>query len=198
MNAASINVSLRDAVFLDRDGVINRKLPENCYVSKPSEFEILPGVAEALSILNKLGYLLVMITNQRGIARGFMTTDDLQNVHQYMFDELKKSGLFLDALYFCPHEENEKCSCRKPEPGMLLAASKDLEIALGNSFTVGDSPSDVDAGQRAGTRTVRIAAQKDENADLTFSSLLDFALFLERQVLKDSNSVPNTDDEERD
>lgn len=178
-----MNVPLKNAIFLDRDGVINRKLPENCYVRAYSEFELLPDIGEALSILRRLGFLLVVVTNQRGIARGFMNTSDLANVHEFMRSELQKVQVVLDAVYYCPHDEGEQCGCRKPQPGMLLAAAQDFSIALGQSYTVGDSSSDIVAGKRAGTRTVRIAPQRDDEADFTFPTLLDFALFLEQQAL---------------
>jgi D-glycero-D-manno-heptose 1,7-bisphosphate phosphatase len=178
MSAALDAVSDNKAIFLDRDGVINVKLPENRYVTDKSELALIPGVVEAMSVLKGLGFLLVVITNQRGIARGFMTENDLARVHESMVSKLQAQGVGIDGIYYCPHEEFEGCACRKPEPGMVLAASRDLGIDLSRSFMVGDSPSDVVAGRRAGARTVRIAAENDEDADLTFSSLIDFAIYL--------------------
>ena len=170
----------RKAIFLDRDGVINRKLPEDAYVRNPAEFEFLPGAIEALSMMKDLGFLLVVTTNQRGIGRGFMTDRDLEAVHRHMRSELEKNCVALDGVYHCPHEVFVQCGCRKPEPGMILAACDDLRVDLSRSYMVGDSPSDVTAGQRAGTRTVRIGASPDRDADMVFLSLLDFARFLER------------------
>ncbi|MGB6068609.1 MAG: HAD family hydrolase [Desulfomonilaceae bacterium] len=166
------------AVFLDRDGVINRKLAETAYITKISEFYFLPGVLEALSTLKRLGFLLVLITNQRGIARGFMTDRDLEEVHEYMQGELRKQSSALDAIYHCPHEEFEYCACRKPEPGMILAASRDLNIDLSASYMVGDSPSDICAGRGAGVQTVCVGPERHDDADMVFPSLLDFARFL--------------------
>lgn len=177
------------AVFLDRDGVINRKLPENCYVSEVSQFELLPDVPEALAKLKSLGFLLVLTTNQRGIARKFMTAGHLATVHEFMQRELAAGGAVLDAVYYCPHERDEGCGCRKPEPGMILRAAGDLNIDLAASYMVGDSISDVTAGRRAGTRTVRICGEPDDEADLTFPSLLQFALYLERHVRSDLSST---------
>jgi D-glycero-D-manno-heptose 1,7-bisphosphate phosphatase len=174
--------ALRKAVFLDRDGVINVKLPENRYVREASEFEFLPGVAPALSKLREMGFLLVVITNQRGIARGFMTPEDLGRVHRFMETELGKSSVVLDGLYYCPHDNHEYCDCRKPEPGMIVAACRDLGIDPTASYMVGDSVSDIDAGRRAGTRTVRIAREHDPNADMVFPSLPDFVTFLQQQA----------------
>jgi D,D-heptose 1,7-bisphosphate phosphatase len=169
---------LRNAVFLDRDGVINGKLPEDRYVREVSEFEFLPGVFEALTTLKELGFMLVLVTNQRGIARELMSVDDLERVHGFMQSELKRRSMPLDAIYHCPHEKFEGCACRKPEPGMLLAACRDHGIDPSTSFMVGDSVKDVIAGKRAGVRTVRIADEDDSGADMVFPSLLAFALFM--------------------
>lgn len=176
----------RKAIFIDRDGVINLKLPESRYVTNVTEFEFVPGVKRGLAIFKRLGYLLILITNQRGIARGFMTAQDLEAVHDHMQSELKESSVALDAIYHCPHEEYENCSCRKPEPGMILAASLDLNVDRTASYMVGDSSTDVSAGKKAGVATVRISPEPDESADLVFSSLLDFARYLERMEKTDS------------
>jgi histidinol-phosphate phosphatase family protein len=165
-------------VFLDRDGVINRKLPPDHYVKSPDEFEFLPRAAEAMVALRDLGFLLVVVTNQRGIGRGLMTAQDLAEVHGFMVAQLRKAGVELEGLYVCPHLDEDACDCRKPEPGLLLTAAADLKISLASSFMVGDSPSDVEAGKRAGAISVRIAPEHDPNADLTFPGLWDFALHL--------------------
>ena len=174
----SFDVSTK-AVFLDRDGVINVKLPENQYVRRPSELVLLPGVREALRILGQLGYLIIVVTNQRGIGRGFMTVDDLGEVHDHLKRELEKGNARIDAIYYCPHDVSECCTCRKPEPGLLLAALSEWDVDATESFMVGDSASDVVAGSKAGIVTVRIAQEKDEAADMSFSSLIDFARYLE-------------------
>lgn len=167
---------------MDRDGVINAKLPENRYVSRVSEFQFLSGAFEALLVLQKLGFVLVVITNQRGIARGLMTEEDLRAVHGHMLSQLRENGISVEAVYHCPHEEFEFCACRKPEPGMILAAAQDLDIDLTSSYMVGDSPSDVAAGRKAGVRTIRIGNHDDKDADAVFGNLLDFALNLEKKV----------------
>jgi len=172
----------RKAVFLDRDGVINRKLPEGNYVANIAEFEFLPGALEGLSILSRLGFLLVVVTNQRGIARGHMTEGDLNRIHEFMEAELEKYGVVLSGVYACPHEEFENCRCRKPQPGLILDAIRDLKIDPGRSYMVGDSPSDIGAGKRAGTRTVRIGTEDDSGADMVFPGLLKFALFMQDQT----------------
>ena len=120
-----------------------------------------------------------MVTNQRGIARGFMTEDDLERVHGFMSNFLKEHGIALDAIYHCPHEKYERCDCRKPEPGMLLAAKERFRIDPQRSYMVGDSPSDMEAGKRVGVVTVRISQDPDNDADMTFPSLLEFARHLQ-------------------
>ena len=169
----------RRGIFLDRDGVINAKLPENSYVTRASEFHFLPGVFRALAILSSLEFILVVVTNQRGIARRKMTHKDLQEVHSFMKTRVLEHGTELNHIYYCPHEKYELCSCRKPRPGMLLKAARDLAIHLPASYMVGDSPTDVAAGHNATARTVRISNKPDRRAHMTFPGLLDFALFLQ-------------------
>ena len=166
------------AILLDRDGVINVKLPEDCYVTDPTEFAFMPGAIEALSILQGLGYLLVVVTNQRGVSRGLQSDKGVARVHEHMRGELAKHGIELAAIYYCPHDIGEHCNCRKPEPGMILQARLDLDLNLALSYMVGDSSSDVAAGRNAGARTVRLGDESDQEADLVASNLLDFALFL--------------------
>jgi D-glycero-D-manno-heptose 1,7-bisphosphate phosphatase len=108
-----------------------------------------------------------------------MTEDQLNAVHDWMNEKLNSGGVTLDAVYYCPHDEWENCACRKPQPGMILAAGRDLEIDLHSSYMVGDSPADIGAGKLAGTRTVRIAEGTDETADLVFPNLAAFAQFLD-------------------
>jgi len=141
------------AIFLDRDGVINRKL-ENDYVKNWDEFCFLPGVFEAIKTIKEKGYLIVVVTNQRGIARGFMTENDLHEIHQKMQNELEKHGAQVDDIFYCPHNISDNCDCRKPEPGMLIEAKKKWDIDLDKSYIIGDSESDIEAGKRAGVRGI--------------------------------------------
>lgn len=148
------------AVFLDRDGTINKK---NGFITNPEQFELLPGVSDAVKRINQSGYLAVVVTNQPVIARGECTFGELQEIHDKMETELGKYGAFLDAVYFCPHHPEKgfagerkdyktDCKCRKPKPGMFLQAAADFNIDLAQSYMVGDSMRDVEAGNRAGCR----------------------------------------------
>ena len=176
----------KPAIFLDRDGVINE---DTGYVSQVDDFHFLPGAIEAMQLLKKKGYLLVVVTNQSGIARGYFTEDDFMNLTEWMDWSLADRDVDLDGIYFCPHhptagvgEYRQECNCRKPAPGMLLDAAKDLKIDLANSYMVGDKAGDLQAAKAAGvghkvlvrtgkTVTEEAIALADEVQD----SLLTFA-----------------------
>jgi D-glycero-D-manno-heptose 1,7-bisphosphate phosphatase len=163
-------------VLLDRDGTINVKPPRGEYVTAAKQLELLPYAAKAIRLLNDARVWTAVVTNQRGIARGEMTERDLQAVHARLLDQLARHGAHLDAIYHCPHELGV-CSCRKPQPGLLLRAQREHP---GLSFTgtaiVGDEESDVEAGRRAGAGTVLLArdhASGDHGADHVAGTLLD-------------------------
>ncbi|MFP4476491.1 MAG: D-glycero-beta-D-manno-heptose 1,7-bisphosphate 7-phosphatase [Desulfatibacillaceae bacterium] len=135
-------------VFLDRDGVINRD--SNEYVKSWNEFEFLPRSLDALVLLAANGYSPVVITNQSGIARGLFTPETLADMHANMKREVEAAGGRLAGIYHCPHHPDDNCDCRKPEPGLLLAAARDLGVDLAATTMVGDTLKDVGAGKRAG------------------------------------------------
>ncbi len=144
-------------IFLDRDGVINRKMSEGDYVKCRDEFKFLPGVKEALRMLKEAGHLLIVVTNQRGVARGLMTEDELREIHGYMQQELDEIGASLDGIYYCPHEKGQ-CNCRKPELGLFLKAKYDFpSICFANSIMIGDSINDMEAGVKIGCKNVLVA-----------------------------------------
>lgn len=157
----SRNLSQRQkAIFLDRDGVINRHIG---FLRTSEEFELIPSVAESIKMINKSGYLAIVVTNQPVIARGECTWEELQRIHDKMETELGKEGAFLDGVYICPHHKDKgfegerpeykyDCDCRKPKPGLLFQAAKDFNIDLSESYMIGDSESDVVAGQNAGCK----------------------------------------------
>jgi D-glycero-D-manno-heptose 1,7-bisphosphate phosphatase len=143
-------------VFLDRDGVINQKPPEGQYISKWDDFQILPGVETAIATLNRSGHRVIVVTNQRGIALGLYTKDDVLRLHENLRNHLVAFGAHLDAIYFCPHDKNE-CDCRKPGPGMFEQAFHDFPIVSStNSIIIGDSISDIEAGIHLGMPTIFI------------------------------------------
>lgn len=149
-------MTVRLTVFLDRDGIINRKPPDGQYVTTWAEFEFLPGVKEALRALKQAGARLVLITNQQGIARGALTEEALQAIHDRMQRELAAVGAALDALYYCPHEEGQ-CDCRKPRTGLFRRAITDFpDIDLAHAIVVGDSLSDTQAAASLGCRGIVI------------------------------------------
>ena len=166
---------MKKAAFLDRDGVINRKRPEGEYVTRWDELKILPGVAEAIAMLRHAGYEVVVISNQRCVAKGLLTMDGLWALHERMSQELARAGGLLTAAYYCPHDLQPPCTCRKPLPGMLLQAAAEHGIDLASSWMIGDSDIDIQAGQAAGCRTARISVsgQHLHNlADISADSLL--------------------------
>ena len=148
------------AIFLDRDGTINKYVG---FLTKSEQFELLPGVAEAIKKINKSGYLAIVITNQPVIARGDCTWDELKQIHDKMETELGKEGAFLDAIYICPHHKDKgfegerpeykfDCECRKPKAGLLKQAAKDFNVDLSLSYMVGDSDNDILVGRNAGCK----------------------------------------------
>jgi len=155
-----MKISKKKAVFLDRDGVINRKLSEHDYVKKWSEFRFLPNVAEAIKKLNK-NFLVIIVSNQRGIARGIMSKEDVEVINMRMKKELEKRNARIDGIYFCPHDDKDNCNCRKPKPGMLLKAAQDFKIDLKKSYIIGDDFADVEAGKRAGCETILVSNSKN-------------------------------------
>lgn len=173
------------AVFLDRDGVINQRPPEGLYVTRWEDFHILPGVVEGIALLNRAGFCVIVVTNQRCIAKGLMTEVELVKMHERMTDLLARAGATIDGTYYCPHEMEPSCKCRKPAPGMLLDAARSRGIELTSSWMIGDSDIDVEAGRNAGCKTARLLtanATLDEpahrsattsNADIVAPSLLD-------------------------
>lgn len=157
------------AVFLDRDGTINKYVG---FLTNPEQFELLPGVAEAIKAINKSGYLCIVVTNQPVIARGEVTYEQLECIHNKMETLLGEKGAYVDAIYFCPHHPDRgfegevkelkiDCGCRKPKPGMILRAARDYNIDLSNSYVVGDSESDIIAGKLAGCKTILVSNQSD-------------------------------------
>ena len=142
----------RRAVFLDRDGTLSH---ERHYLRDAAELQLLPGVREALIALRERAFLLVVVTNQSGIARGLMSEDDVARVHAALAEALGPAAE-PHAIYVCPHGPDHGCECRKPKPGLLVRAAAELNIHLGASFIVGDKVSDLRAGESVGCRGVLV------------------------------------------
>lgn len=168
------------AIFLDRDGTINKYVG---FLTDIDEFELLPGVAEAIGKINRSGYLAIVVTNQPVIARGEVGWEELQEIHNKMETLLGLEGVYLDGIYFCPHHPHKgyegeipelkfDCDCRKPKPGMLLKAAEDFNIDLSQSWMTGDGENDIKAGEVAGCKTALIG-EENFNQSITGNSLLE-------------------------
>jgi D-glycero-D-manno-heptose 1,7-bisphosphate phosphatase len=146
----------KKVVFLDRDGVINKKAPKAMYVTSWRTFEFLPHVKEALQLLMKKNYLIYIITNQPGIARKMMTRKQLDQIHANLKILLKKIGVVIEGIYICQHGWNDGCLCRKPKSGLFFQAAAEHNINLSQSYCIGDDERDIIAGKAAGCRTIHI------------------------------------------
>jgi histidinol-phosphate phosphatase family protein len=145
---------LSRAVFLDRDGVLTRERHD--YVKTADELEMLPGIGVPLQEIQKRGFRIVIITNQSVIGRGLTTHGEMSKIHEKLRQELAQLGCSVDRIYYCPHRPDEGCNCRKPEPGLILKASIELEIDTANSWMIGDKEIDLEAAKRAGCRGIRV------------------------------------------
>ena len=179
----SVPFGKRKAVFIDRDGTINKHIG---FLKSAEEFELLTDASDAIRNFNKNGWLSIVVTNQPVIARGEATWNDLKEIHMKMETELGKSGAYLNDIFVCPHHPDKgfageiqelkyKCNCRKPSPGLIFKAAEQYGILLSESWTIGDSESDILAGKRAGTKTALIGTE-DYGQDMTVSSLFEFSL----------------------
>jgi len=171
----------RKAVFLDRDGTINR---DTGYLHRIEDLEIFPWAYEAIRKLNQADYLVVVVTNQSGIARSMYNLADVHKLHAEIDRRLAENDARIDCYYICPHHPDADhkdygvaCDCRKGQPGMLLQAAIDLGIDLKGSFMIGDKQSDVEAGQRAGCTVIQLA-EKHTLGKLTFPNILDASNYI--------------------
>lgn len=147
------NSKSRKAVFLDRDGTI---CEDADYLSRPADLQVFPFAAEAVKLLNDNDFLVVLITNQSGIARGFFDENALCEIHEKLCADLAKDGAKLDAIYFCPHKPENNCGCRKPRIGMIEQAAADFSIDTANSWMIGDKAIDVETGFNAEAKTALV------------------------------------------
>jgi D,D-heptose 1,7-bisphosphate phosphatase len=170
------------AIFLDRDGTINE---DRQYVHKPDDFVFLPKVPEAICLLRSCGYLIIVVTNQSGVARGYFTIDEVEILNEYMQMQLQKYNAKIDAIYYCPHLSG--CLCRKPGTLLFEQAISEYNINSEESYAVGDKLRDIEPGKKLGMRTVLISQENRTIgiADSIFKSLFDFA----NNLLEENNYV---------
>jgi D-glycero-D-manno-heptose 1,7-bisphosphate phosphatase len=164
-------------VFLDRDGILNEKMPEGQYVTRWEEFHVLPGVPQALRRLNEAGMRVIVVTNQRGVARGLYTVADVGAIHSELQRVLKRESAHIDAFFICPHEEGA-CNCRKPLPGLYeQAVAQFPSIAPETGVMIGDSLSDMEFGRRLGMATILVdgGAQQRESSAGEAAALADMS-----------------------
>ena len=187
---------MKKCVFLDRDGNIN---VEKDYLHKIEEFEFIDGAREAIKIFNDLDYLVVVVTNQSGVARGYYDEKSVKTLHDYLQKEVEKIGGHVDGFYYCPHHPENgigkyklNCNCRKPEPGMFIKAQKDLDIDFSSSIMVGDKISDIKAGTNLGMRSILVKTghgleeeKKLKNFCEVHETLYEFAKKLKKESKTD-------------
>ncbi len=178
-------------VFLDRDGVINVERGE--YTTTIGQWRWAPGVFDGIKLLNDAGFHIIVITNQACIAKGLQTEAGLATLHKFMIREIRNRGGDILRIYHCPHQDSDGCSCRKPSPGLILRAAEDYGIDLYGTFMIGDSLRDMEAGRRAGTRTILIDGGDDAAGcgmqsiafEFRADDLLDAARIVIRETQRD-------------
>jgi D-glycero-D-manno-heptose 1,7-bisphosphate phosphatase len=165
---------MRRAVFLDRDGTLNVRPPVHEYVTNIGDFVWIEGAREAVALLARADYLITIVSNQRGVARGLVSLAAIRQIENRIERDLAAVGARVVAFRYCFHASEDACSCRKPRPGMLLDLAAELDLDLERSWTIGDSDTDVLAGQAAGTRTALVGSSpRRSQPDLAAASLLD-------------------------
>jgi D-glycero-D-manno-heptose 1,7-bisphosphate phosphatase len=169
---SNMESSTKKAVFLDRDGVINHKAQEGDYIRTWDEIRFLPGAVPAVASLNRAGFKVFVVTNQRGIATRKVRVQDLLNIHARIQHVFALAGGEISQIYYCPHNTSENCGCRKPQPGMLKRAAREHNLDLGASWMIGDSLTDVKAGENAGCRSVLLGSRSRDLSKLSQAVLV--------------------------
>ena len=178
------------AIFLDRDGTINEEVN---FLSHPDELTLIPNAAKAIREMNELGLNVFVISNQSGIARGYLTEDDLQKVNGHLVQLLKIENAFVKKIYYCPHSDEHNCNCRKPKPGMLQQAEQEFHVDLKNSFIIGDRFVDIDAGKNVGAKTILVRTgygeksiqwgnENNQSADYVAQNLYEGFQWIKKQL----------------
>lgn len=179
------------AIFLDRDGTLNE---DPGYLGNPNQVKLLPGVGQALSILKKeLGFKLIVISNQSGIARGLITKEMVESVNQKINELLAEYNVLIDAFYYCPSHPDfnnkEECSCRKPSPEMVLQAANDHQIDIKGSYFVGDSVADIECGINAGLKTILVMSGYGEDSFSSLKKQNKFPTFVAQNIAEVSSII---------
>ena len=154
---------MQKVIFIDRDGVINRDpggWTEHSYVTKWEEFFFIDGSIEALKRLKEAGYKICVVSNQAGISKGYFTQEDLNKLSERILEEIEKEGGKIDELYYCTHHDKDNCECRKPKTGLIEQAIRKKDVDLKNTFIIGDSIRDIEAGKRMGMKTIFVLSGK--------------------------------------
>jgi len=175
---------MNQAAFLDRDGVINQKAAEGEYIVRWDDVHFLPGVSHGIKLLNESGFRVIVVTNQRCVARGLITSHELEVLHRQMREYIDREGARIDDILYCPHEIEPPCNCRKPMPGMLLEAARTHSIEMNKSWMIGDSEVDMRAGKAAGCKTAWVGPRNGSTfgSDVVAESLVDAAEQILRRV----------------
>ena len=173
---------MKKALFLDRDGIINK---DYGYVYKIEDFKFNEDIFDVVKYFKDRDYLVIVVTNQSGIARGYYTENDFKKLTTYMLNKFKEKNLKIDAIYHCSHSPNEACSCRKPNTKMIIDAKEEFNIDLKNSIMVGDKQSDINLGINANIKTtVAIGQREIKDATYKFNSIKEFKEALEKNLFK--------------
>ncbi|MDD5700610.1 MAG: D-glycero-beta-D-manno-heptose 1,7-bisphosphate 7-phosphatase, partial [Dehalococcoidales bacterium] len=166
---------MNKAIFVDRDGTVVRDVH---YCRHPEDLEFLPSVVDGLRLLNRLDFKIIVITNQSGVARGYFTEETLGRIHDKMSSEIISAGGRIDAIYYCPHHPDDKCTCRKPEIGLLEQAAREWDIDMSQSYFIGDKFLDMGAANKAGCKAVLVPQEEPEIEELEgkngFKGIIDF------------------------
>jgi D-glycero-D-manno-heptose 1,7-bisphosphate phosphatase len=181
---------MKKVIFIDRDGVINRDpggWTQHDYVTSWEDFYFLPGVKEALKILNKKGYDVIIISNQAGISKGYYTNRKLTEITSKMVKEIKDAGGRIRKVYYCVHQNSDRCACRKPKTGMFHRAEEELGVKAAGAYFIGDGRFDIEAGRKASMKTVLVLSGKTDpvkakeleiKPDYIFEDLLEVVNFI--------------------
>lgn len=185
---------MRPAAFLDRDGTLNVRAAPHEYITRPDDFVWLPGVRKGLAILAECGFVLTVVSNQRGVARGFVTPETLAAIEHTIVEDLRPLGVDIAAFRYCIHDLDASCSCRKPEPGLLLELATELGLDLGRSWMVGDDATDILAGRRAGCHTAFVGTDPGSSSpDVTASTFLEVSTEIRARTSPHVPSRSNSD-----